>query len=62
VYVSVYMHVCAFEWECVYMHMYKHLHGISLRQTAISCSNTAPQCNSNLLVVMFILTSILMSF
>jgi hypothetical protein len=37
----------------VYMHVYKHLHGIIFRQTGISCKNTAPQCHSNILFIMF---------
>ena len=45
--------VCVHLNECVYMHVYKHLHGISLRQTSISCKNTAPQCHSNRLFIMF---------
>ena len=35
------------------MHVYKHLHGISLRQTGISCKNTATWCHSNVLFIMF---------
>jgi hypothetical protein len=39
--------------ECLYMHVFKHLNGISLRQTDISCKNPAPQCHSNILCIMF---------